>query len=91
MINPLYKQPTEAQKLADLALQKLNELEIECSCEYGECPEEYHFGLMLPTDDGMEIKYFPSYIPVTKTCRKCELRNILVGISDPDDLAGVYT
>ena len=91
MINPLYKQPTEAQKLADRALQKLNELEIECSCEHGETPKEHYFAWPMEGTSIPKGTMLPSYVPITKTCRKCELRNILVGISDPDDMASVYT
>lgn len=86
-----YKNPTEAQLLAEKARKMLHELDIPCSCEHGECPEEHHFGLLVETENGAEIKYFPSYIPTTKMCRKCELNQVLYQIQDPDDAAGSFT
>jgi hypothetical protein len=78
-----YKNPTEAQLLAEKARKMLHELEIECSCEYGECPKEHYFEF--------HGHMYPSYAPVTKMCRKCELNNLLYNIQDPDDCAGSFT
>ena len=78
-----YKNPTQAQLLAEKARRMLFELEIECSCVVGETPKEAYFEF-----HGYP---YPSYIPITKTCRKCELANILNNIEDPDDVASAYT
>jgi uncharacterized protein (DUF983 family) len=82
-VNQMYKNPTQAQLLAEKARGMLHELGVECSCEHGETPEEYYFEF--------HGEMYPSYIPTTKMCRKCELNNLLYGIQDPDDLASVYT
>lgn len=82
-----YKNPTDAQLAAEQARKILNELDIMCSCEYGQPPKESYFELRF-NDTVIQA---PSYVPVTKTCRKCELNNILYGIMDPDDVAGVFT
>jgi len=78
-----YKNPTQAQLLAEKARRMLFELEVECGCEIGECPKEAYFEF--------HGHMYPSYSPVTKTCRRCELANILNNIEDPDDVSSAYT
>lgn len=78
-----YKNPTEAQLLAEKARKMLHELDIECTCEHGETPKEHYFEF--------HGHMYPSYIPTTKMCRKCELNNLLYNIQDPDDMASVFT
>jgi len=79
-----YKNPTEAQLMAEKARKMLHDLDIPCDCKFGETPKEHYFTF----DDGNK---YPSYIPTMKMCRKCELNNLLYCIQDPDDCAGNYT
>lgn len=78
-----YKSPTQAQLQAEKARQMLHELDIQCSCEHGETPKEHYFEF--------NGEMYPSYVPIAKMCRKCELNNLLYAIQDPDDLASVFT
>ena len=85
-----YENPTEAQLYAEKALELLNELDIECGCVYSKCPEEHYFAWPI---DGTSIPkgtMLPSYAPIEKVCRKCELSNVLHGILDPEDRAGDF-
>lgn len=85
-----YPHPTQAQVYAEQALSLLNELDVECGCEYGECPPEHYFAWPMEGTSIPKGTMLPSYAPVTKTCRKCELSNVLHGILDPDDKAGDF-
>ena len=82
-----YKNPTKAQLLAEKAKEMLNEIDVECVCEYGE-PAGY---FAWPDEGPLKGKMVASYVPVTKTCKKCKLANILWEIADPDDMSGVFT
>lgn len=77
-----YKNPTQAQLLAEKAFKMLRELNIECSCEHGEPPKEHYFEF--------NGNMYPGYVPVTKMCRKCQLNDLLYEIMDPDDVASIF-
>ena len=86
-----YKNPTQAQLLAEKARKMLFELEVECGCEIGECPKEAYFPWPMEGTSIPKGTMLPSYSPITKTCRRCELANILNNIEDPDDVSSAYT
>lgn len=90
-LDSAYKNPTQAQQLAYQARSILTSLNLPCTCEHGDCPPEHYFP--WPDDNGPIPKgtLLPSYVPVTKTCKPCELSSILAHIIDPDDVAGVFT
>ena len=77
-----YKAPTKDQLLAEKARRILHGV-YKCSCEQGETPKDAYFKF--------NGHWYPSYIPITKTCNGCKVSGILNEIMDPDDMASIYT